>query len=132
MANPRISQAKIVYMVSQKSGLSQEKCKRVISDYANIIRQCCMSGMDVVIPNIGRLSLEYRKARPEMVSPFTKKGEPIEMLPPRAAYNYPKFYMSKAFLRDAKDLTLGNALIPSSMDESEIEEVDDEASSEDE
>lgn len=124
MANPRISQSKIVYMVSQKSGLSQEKCKRVISDYAAIIRQCCINGMDVIIPNIGRLSLEYRKARPEMVSPFTKKGEPPVMMPPRAAYNYPKFYISQAFLRDTKDATLGDAIIPASMDESIIEEVD--------
>lgn len=103
----RISQSQIIQLVSQLSGLSQKECRTVLTDYAAVLRDCCMNGIEVAIPEIGVLTCKYKgyKESRMMHNVSTGKWEPTNV---REEHNLPAFRMYSSFVEEMRDNTWGD------------------------
>lgn len=105
MGVPRLSQRKIVKLVSQLSGLTQTEVKTVINDYVTVLRSCCFNGFEVTIPLVGVLSVKYKAYREPVMRPNVNYGGEMMLTSAREEHNIPTFRMSKYFIEEMREAT---------------------------
>lgn len=109
-SRPRISQQKVVQLVSQLSGLNQKECRVVLQDYITVLRNCCLNGIEVSLPTIGVLSQKYKPYREPIMKPNILHGGKLTLTSPREEHNIPSFRMYKTFVEEMQDMTWKNPI----------------------
>lgn len=107
-SRPRISQQKVVQLVSELSGLTQKQCRVVLEDYITVLRNCCLNGVEVSLPTMGVLTQKYKPYRDPITLPNVAYGGKMMPTSPREEHNIPSFRMYKAFVEEMKELTWKN------------------------
>ena len=127
----RISQSQIIQLVSQLSGLSQKECRTVLTDYAAVLRDCCMNGIEVGIPEIGVLTCKYKRHKEPRIMHNISTGEwqPTNVI---EEHNLPSFRMYSSFVEEMKNTTWGNPVYrPQGIDQLEDKDEDDDIGGDD-
>lgn len=104
----KISQKKVVQLVSQLSGLSQKQCAVVLDDYMTVLTNCCLNGMEVPLPGIGFLSVKYKPYRAPEMKPNVTKGGAMCLTKGTPEHNIPHFRFALPFKEDMRYITMGN------------------------
>lgn len=121
----KVSQSQIIQLVSKLSGLSQRECRTVIADYAAVLRDCCMNGLEVGIPEIGVLTCRYKPHKEPRVMHNIATGEwqPTGVI---EEHNLPAFRMYTSFVDEMRDNTWGNPVYrPQGLDQLDDDDDDD-------
>lgn len=123
---PKLSQFQVIQLVSQLSGLTQKECRIVLDDYADVLRECCLNGVDVIIPHVGTLSNRYKpyKAPRPMFNVNTQQNY---MTAERLEHNVPAFRMFPSLIDELREKSWGNPVFkPQGLDDISKEENYDE------
>jgi nucleoid DNA-binding protein len=106
----RISQKRVVEMVSELSGLTHKECRTVIDDYITVIQEVLKVGLEVSMPTLGIFKLKYKAPKKGRVQ-FNIRTRKEEMTEDKAEYNAPAFYFAPMFRQEVRELTDGKVLV---------------------
>lgn len=121
-SRPKISQQKVIQLVSQLSGLTQKECRVVLEDYITVLRNCCLNGIEVSLPTIGVLTQKYKPYRDPIILPNVVYGGKMMPTSAREEHNIPSFRMYKAFVDEMRQSTWKNPIWKPQEDKVDIED----------